>query len=76
MEFEWDENKNNSNTKKHGINFEQAKQVFNDPDKIVYESEQDSGEQRFVILGEIFDLLYSVIYHTKYNNSNNISSPC
>jgi uncharacterized DUF497 family protein len=62
MEFEWDENKNISNTIKHGINFGQAKQVFNDPYKIVFESEQESGEKRFIILGEILDLLYSVIY--------------
>ncbi len=30
MDFEWDENKNKSNVEKHGIDFNQAKEVFND----------------------------------------------
>ena len=30
MEFEWDENKNKSNREKHGIDFNDAKEVFND----------------------------------------------
>jgi len=62
MEFEWDHNKNESNKKKHNISFEKAKQVFNDPNKINYESDQTKGEQRFIVLGEILDVLYSVIY--------------
>lgn len=28
--FEWDENKNKSNQQKHGIPFEEAKEVFDD----------------------------------------------
>lgn len=31
MKFEWDENKNRLNQTKHGISFEEAKEVFNDP---------------------------------------------
>ena len=31
MNFEWNEEKNNINQKKHGISFEEAKEVFNDP---------------------------------------------
>jgi hypothetical protein len=31
MKFEWDENKNRLNQKKHGVSFEEAKEVFNDP---------------------------------------------
>ena len=30
MDFEWDENKNASNQKKHGISFEEAKDDFKD----------------------------------------------
>ncbi len=30
LKFEWDENKNISNQKKHGISFEEAKTVFID----------------------------------------------
>jgi len=62
MEFEWDENKNQSNFEKHKINFTKASKVFEDDDKIIYESNQPSEEKRFVVLGEIMNLLYSVIY--------------
>jgi len=30
MKFEWDENKNKLNQTKHGVSFEEAKQVFDD----------------------------------------------
>jgi uncharacterized DUF497 family protein len=30
MRFEWDENKNRLNQQKHGISFEEAKEVFDD----------------------------------------------
>ena len=29
--FEWDQNKSEANEEKHGITFEEAKTVFNDP---------------------------------------------
>ncbi len=31
MRFEWDENKNRENGKKHGVSFEIAMEVFDDP---------------------------------------------
>ena len=31
MKFEWDETKNRLNQMKHGVLFEEAKEVFNDP---------------------------------------------
>lgn len=36
IQFEWDENKNKLNRKKHGIWFEQAQGVFDDPNAIRY----------------------------------------
>ena len=30
MKFEWDENKNNSNKEKHGLDFNDTKKVFKD----------------------------------------------
>ncbi len=55
MEFDWDENKNNSNKEKHGISFEEAKGVFNDDQRITYEdSRNDYGEVRFIMIGYIF----------------------
>lgn len=31
MKFEWNENKNKLNQEKHGVSFEEAKEVFTDP---------------------------------------------
>jgi len=63
MSFEWDENKNKSNIEKHGINFNDAKEVFNDPKrKISQDNRKDYGEERFKVIGKIFETIISVIF--------------
>ena len=50
IRFEWDESKNLSNRRKHGVSFEEASQVFCDP---LYVSVQDrvvGGELRWQTL--------------------------
>ena len=50
--FEWDENKNNINKKKHHISFEEAKTVFYDEEALVIDDpEHSETEERFIILG-------------------------
>ena len=52
--FEWDENKNAANKKKHHVSFEEAETVFYDDNAvIIYDTEhsQWEGEERFLILG-------------------------
>lgn len=34
--FEWDDNKNESNQRKHKISFDDASDVFNDEDRLHY----------------------------------------
>jgi hypothetical protein len=52
IKFEWDENKNQINRKKHGIDFQEAKTVFYDDDAIVFDDPEHSlEEERFLILG-------------------------
>jgi hypothetical protein len=52
IEFEWDEGKNESNRKKHGIWFEEAQQAFDDPSGLVfYDEDHSSHEDRFLLLG-------------------------
>jgi len=38
MNFEWDENKNQSNIEKHGYDFRDVVQIFTDEDLFVYPS--------------------------------------
>jgi uncharacterized DUF497 family protein len=51
IQFEWDENKNRSNRKKHGVWFEEAQQVFNDLAALRYfDSKHSEYEDRFKLL--------------------------
>ena len=50
--FEWDENKNEINKKKHKISFEEAKSVFYDSEALLIDDpEHSESEERFIILG-------------------------
>lgn len=52
INFEWDENKNSINKKKHKVSFEEAATVFYDEEALVIDDpEHSEDESRFVILG-------------------------
>lgn len=52
LRFEWDESKNKRNRRKHGIWFEEAQTVFNDPNARLFDyPEHSTSEDRFVLLG-------------------------
>lgn len=50
--FEWDENKENSNLRKHKIGFTEAQTIFDDPFLITFSDEFHSyEEERFISIG-------------------------
>ena len=52
MLFEWDELKNQKNQKKHGVSFEEAREVFDDPLHIAKLDHRYSYfEERWLTLG-------------------------
>lgn len=52
MEFEWDPDKEQSNVKKHQVDFAEAKTVFNDPLEVTIPDPTHSlDENRFLSLG-------------------------
>ena len=54
MTFEWDEAKEKTNIKKHGIDFETASWVFNDAFRIeMYDKEHSGNEDRYITIGEV-----------------------
>ena len=58
---EWDDNKNLTNIKKHGISFETAALVFADEERIEYYDKLHSiDEDRYVVLGCVQGILYVV----------------
>ena len=62
MQFEWDENKNAQNLKKHGISFEEAQEIF---DGIVFtaiDERFDYGEIREISIGAIQGVVIVTAY--------------
>jgi uncharacterized protein len=61
--FEWDENKSKSNLQKHGVDFVQARLVFEDENRIeTVDDRVDYGETRYKVVGKAIDLILSVIF--------------
>ena len=64
MRFEWDADKNRANYVKHGVSFEIACKVFDDPlvayifDRVV------DGEERWHAIGRALTLPILVVVHT------------
>lgn len=53
MRFEWDERKDRSNQRKHGVGFEEAAEVFADPLHVSWLDERFSAfEERWVTVGQ------------------------
>ena len=61
MNFEWDDNKSSSNKKKHGIDFEDAKRLWDDPSRVDIRA-SFSDEERFIIIGKIGSKIWTAIY--------------
>ena len=52
LRFDWDERKNRRNRAKHGVWFEEARTVFEDPHaRFFYDPEHSEREDRFILLG-------------------------
>lgn len=68
--FEWDENKNVINRNKHGVDFQTASFVFDDPNFL---SEQDrivDGEERWQTIGMVGGLVILMVAHTVREDEN------
>jgi uncharacterized DUF497 family protein len=62
--FEWDENKNTINKAKHGIGFEVAEFVFDDPGHVSLINGYVDGEERWTAIGAIEDIIVLAEVHT------------
>ena len=66
MKFEWDEEKNLINKSKHGISFETATKVFDDPNYIeIYDTDHSIDEDRYIAIGYVGDILFVVFTERK-----------
>lgn len=62
--FEWDEAKNRTNIIKHGISFETAKLVFEDPHVVSFPERNVEGEERWQSLGYAGSVVILTVAHT------------
>jgi len=71
LTFEWDQNKSRKNERDHGISFEEAKTIFNDPFAITIDDpDHSNGEYRFIDIG--FSLRGEVLVVWYTERSQNI----
>ncbi|MFM6376828.1 MAG: BrnT family toxin [Microcystis panniformis] len=73
MEIEWDNNKAASNLIKHKIDFEDAKNIFLDPNRLEREDKRDYDETRIQVIGIVNQVVLLVVY-TKRNGRYRIIS--
>jgi len=66
MEFDFDAGKNQLNKQKHGIDFFEAQQLWEDPYMLVIPA-RSLDEERWVIIGKIEANYWSAIYTIRNN---------
>ncbi len=73
MIFEYDENKSKTNKSKHGISFEEAKELWKDPHAFEIPSSKSEDEVRFLVLGRIGNKNWTAIITYRESNIRIIS---
>jgi uncharacterized DUF497 family protein len=64
LEFEWDSVKAETNFRKHGIRFEEAALVFDDPLHLSAQDRFENGEYRWQTIGTVRGCLVVLVAHT------------
>ena len=64
MQFEWDEAKNLTNIRKHGVSFEDACKIFEDFTLDVPDSRFEYGEDRVISIGQLQGVVLLTVVHT------------
>ncbi len=67
--FQWDADKSRANKAKHGISFETASLIWNDPDYLVFPDAIYDGEERWLAVGTVGLTTVLVAVHTIRDSS-------
>lgn len=62
MKFVWDERKNQINIKKHGVSFDEAKEVFDGSPVVYFDVDSSFNEDRYVAIGFSGVRLLAVVF--------------
>jgi len=64
LKFEWDDEKDKINTKRHGVSFDEARTAFYDEYAIqFFDPDHSESEDRFLLIGMSFTLKTLVVCH-------------
>ena len=70
LRFEWDANKANANTAKHGVSFEEAATVFQDTMAAIFDDDSHSDEElREIIIGHSYRNRLLLVCFTERNDA-------
>jgi uncharacterized DUF497 family protein len=74
VRFEWDEDKNETKRKKHGVSFETAKPVFDDDHCLLILDRVQTGEERWHAIGMILNtaLVLTVVHAPRVDGGQEI----
>jgi len=70
IRIEWDPTKNETNHAKHGIDFETAQLIFDDPFCITFVERVTGGEERWHAVGSIEKIIVLVVVHTYWQEGS------
>ena len=62
MNFEWDEEKNEENIRKHGFDFADAWEIFESPMRVALDTREDYGEDRLNGIGLLGNRIVVVVF--------------
>jgi uncharacterized protein len=74
MKIEWDDSKNALNIEKHGIDFNDALELFKNDRLIFPDERKDYGESRFITVGHINNRLVIAVYTQRKSDTIRIIS--
>ncbi|MBP7964670.1 MAG: BrnT family toxin [Caldilineaceae bacterium] len=75
IEFEWNEDKAKANLSKHGISFNEATTVFNDPFYVdFYDPDHSDDEDRYIMIGESQQRRLLVVSYTERRRKTRLIS--
>jgi len=74
VEFEWDEDKNQANIRKHGFDFANAWEIFELPVLAALDVRANYGEDRFIGIGFIGGRVVVIVYAEPDENTIRIIS--
>ena len=69
LNFDWDEKKNSSNFRKHGVTFDEAKTVFADElGRLIHDPDHSEEDDRFILVGMSSHLRLLVVCHCEISS--------